>query len=52
MDNIDTYRHSGLYLGEALALRALTHFELLKLFGPPYWAPDAMKKQVLPYVTK
>ena len=51
-DDIDTYKHSGLYLGEALALRALTHFELLKLFGPPYWAPDAMKKQVLPYVTK
>ena len=43
-DDIDTYKHSGLYLGEALALRALTHFELLKLFGPPYWAPDAMKK--------
>lgn len=51
-DDIDTYRHSGLYLGEALALRALTHFELLKLFGPPYWAQDAVKKQVLPYVTK
>ena len=51
-DDIDTYRHSGLYLGEALALRALTHFELLKLFGPPYWAEDAVKKQVLPYVTK
>ena len=50
-DDIDTYRHSGLYLGEALALRALTHFELLKLFGPPYWAEDAVKKQVLPYVT-
>ena len=51
-DDIDTYRHSGLYLGEALALRALTHLELLKLFGPPYWAEDAVKKQVLPYVTK
>lgn len=33
-------------------MRALTHFELLKLFGPPYWAEDAVKKQVLPYVTK
>lgn len=51
-DDIDTYKHSGLYLGEALALRALVHFELLKLFGPPYWASDAEKKQVLPYVTK
>ncbi|MFR8804934.1 MAG: RagB/SusD family nutrient uptake outer membrane protein, partial [Anaerovoracaceae bacterium] len=51
-DDIDTYKHSGLYLGEALALRALVHFELLKLFGPPYWASEAEKKQVLPYVTK
>lgn len=44
-DDIDTYKHSGLYLGEALALRALVHFELLKLFGPPYWASEAEKNR-------
>jgi len=48
----NTYRHSGLYLGEALALRAFVHYEVLKLFGPPFWASDNEKKTTIPYVTK
>jgi len=44
------FRHSALYKGEALALRALIHFELLRLFGAPYWASDADKAQAIPYV--
>lgn len=51
-DDIDTYKHSRLYLGEALALRAFVHYEVLKLFGPPYWASDSEKKTTIPYVTK
>lgn len=51
-DEIDTYKHSRLYLGEALALRAFVHYEVLKLFGPPYWASDTEKKTTIPYVTK
>ena len=43
---------SRLYLGEALALRAFVHYEVLKLFGPPYWASDTEKKTTIPYVTK
>ncbi len=50
-EDIDTYRHSRLYLGEALALRAFVHYEILKLFGPPYWATDSEKKTTIPYVT-
>ena len=50
--DIDTYRHSGLYLGEALALRAFVHYEILNLFGPPFWASDSEKKSTIPYVTK
>ncbi len=51
-EDADTYRHSRLYLGEALALRAFVHYEILNLYGPPYWAPDSGKKTTIPYVTK
>lgn len=51
-DDVDTYRHSRLYLGEALALRAFVHYEVLNLFGPPYWASDSEKSVTIPYVTK
>lgn len=44
IENID------LYTGEALALRALVHFELLRLFGAPFWAGDEYKKTAIPYV--
>lgn len=37
------------YKGEALAIRALLHFELLRLFGAPYWADDRLKEQAIPY---
>lgn len=46
------FRHSPLYKGEALALRALLHFELLRLFGAPVWAPEADKARAIPYVTR
>lgn len=39
-----------IYTGEALAIRALVHFELLRLFGAPYWAAEEYKKNALPYV--
>jgi len=51
-DDADTYRHSRLYLGEALALRAFVHYEILNLFGPPYWASESEKNTAIPYVTK
>lgn len=44
IENID------IYAGEALALRALVHFELLRLFGAPDWAGDEYKKTAIPYV--
>ena len=49
---VESFRHGNLYLGEAYALRAFLHFELLKLFGAPYWASDEVKKQAIPYVEK
>ena len=44
------FKHSGLYLGEALALRALIHFDLVRYFGAPFWASDALKAKAIPYV--
>ncbi len=46
----DEFKHSALYLGESLALRALIHFDLLRLFGAPIWAPEAKKSKAIPYV--
>lgn len=48
----DQFRYSRLYKGEALALRALLHFELLRLFGAPVWASAADKARAIPYVTR
>jgi len=46
----DEFKYSGLYLGESLALRALIHFDLLRLFGAPVWASDSKKAKAIPYV--
>lgn len=46
------FPHTGLYKGEALALRALIHFELLRLYGAPIWAPESEKTRAIPYVTE
>lgn len=46
------FPHTKLYKGEALALRALIHFELLRLYGAPVWAPESEKARAIPYVTE
>lgn len=46
------FRHYGLYKGEALALRALVHFELVNLFAAPDWADETEKAKAIPYVKK
>lgn len=46
------FPHTRLYKGEALALRALIHFELLRLYGAPVWAPESEKARAIPYVTE
>lgn len=51
-DGPDKFRHSGLYLGESLALRALVHFDLVRYFGPPFWASQTLKDKAIPYVKK
>ena len=48
----DQFQHTPLYKGEALALRAMLHFDLMRLFGPPAWADAQAKASVMPYVTK
>lgn len=48
----DQFRYSRIYKGEALALRALVHFEVLRLFGAPVWASAADKARAIPYVDK
>jgi hypothetical protein len=39
----------GIYKGEALAMRAFLHFDLLRLFGSTY--VEDLDKKVMPYVT-
>lgn len=51
-DGVDKYPHGYLYRGEALALRALLHFEMLRLFGAPVWAPADDKARAIPYVDR
>lgn len=51
-DGTDGFRHGDLYWGEALALRAMMHFDLLRLFGPPAWADAQTKAQAIPYVER
>jgi SusD family. len=48
-DRLDTRTYS-LVRGEALALRALVHFDLMRVYGPVPAAPDA-SVAYLPYVT-
>lgn len=46
-------RNHDLYYGEALALRALIHFDLMRVFGPAQWSTDqSAKDKVIPYVKK
>ncbi len=47
---VQSLRHYGLYKGEALALRALVHFELVNLFAVPDWADASEKAKAIPYV--
>lgn len=47
---VNEFKHSKLYLGEALALRAMIHFDLVRYFGPPVWASDDLKTKAIPYV--
>jgi hypothetical protein len=55
LENIDAKKHLftgenyNLVKGEALALRAYIHFDLLRLFAPAYVVKDGLK--YLPYVT-
>ena len=48
----DQFPHTKIYKGEALALRALLHFEMLRLFGAPWWASAADKARAIPYADK
>ena len=47
----DEFKYSKLYKGEALAIRALLHFELTRFFGAPQWADASLKAEGIPYVT-
>lgn len=44
-------KHMNIYRGEALALRALLHFDILRYYGAPVWAPESAKAEAIPYVT-
>ena len=54
LENIDKYKGvldaktEAIYKGEALAIRAFMHFDLLRLYGPRYSTVDSTK-QALPY---
>ncbi|MCR5002997.1 MAG: RagB/SusD family nutrient uptake outer membrane protein [Bacteroidales bacterium] len=47
----DEFTYSKIYKGEALALRALVHFELVNFFASPYWSASSYKEEGIPYVT-
>lgn len=49
-EEVKGLKHYGLYKGEALALRALVHFELVNLFAVPDWADASEKARAIPYV--
>lgn len=40
----------SIYRGEALAIRAMLHLDLLRLYGPMYNSPDSLKESI-PYYT-
>ena len=54
LENLDKYKGvvgqstENVYRGEAIAMRALLHFDLLRLYGPRYSTVDSTK-QSLPY---
>ena len=48
----DEFPDTRLYKGEALGLRAMLHFDMLKFFGATAWAADSYKERAIPYVTK
>lgn len=54
LENLDKYKGvvdqstENMYKGEALAMRAFLHFDLLRLYGPRYTTVDSTK-QSLPY---
>lgn len=52
-DGNDKYRYSKLYRGEALALRAFIHFDLLRYFAVDYNSDNETRKaKAIPYTTK
>ena len=48
----DSFKYCNLYKGEALGLRAMLHFDLLRLFGAPVWASAEDKARAIPYVSR
>ena len=47
------FKHYNLYKGEALALRAMMHFDLVRLFAVDYNSSDnTAKAKAIPYVTR
>lgn len=48
----DEFPHTKLYKGEALGLRAMLHFDMLRMYGVPPWATVQEKQRAIPYVTK
>lgn len=49
---LDQFENSPIYRGEMLAMRAMLHLELIKLFAPPVWNKNGLNAQAIPYVTK
>lgn len=51
--NEKDFKHYGLYMGEALGLRAAIHFDLLRFFAVHITSTDeAAKAKAIPYVTE
>ena len=47
------FRHYNLYMGEALGLRAVIHFDLLRFFAVHVTSTDEVAKaRAIPYVTE
>lgn len=46
------FPNTPIYKGEALALRAMLHFDLMRLYGAPSWASEDAKAKAIPYVTE
>lgn len=48
----EEYENTPLYKGEALALRALLHFNILSIYGAPVWADKELKARAIPFVSE